>query len=66
MSGSIRLWATMVSNSFPRTETPCHFSTLQIELEIVPDLFDPFGFEHGPELFQDAASLRAASCGDGT
>ena len=36
ISGSMRLCATIVSKSFPPTETPCHLSTLRSNLRLCP------------------------------
>ena len=44
-SGSIRLCATIVSNSFPCTEIPCHFKMLTSNLRLWPDLFQCLDFQ---------------------
>jgi len=52
----MRLWAIIVSKSFPPTVIPCHLSTA-IEFEIISDFLDPLCFEHGPKLLQNTLDL---------
>ncbi len=53
----MRLWATMVSKSLPRTARPCHLSTLKSNLRLWPTFSICPGLEDGPELLEDGPGL---------
>src|ERR1035441_3184010 len=64
MSGSTRLCATIVSKSFPPTETPCHLSTLRSNLRLCPT----FSIRSDSSTARNPSRIpfaSAASCGTG-